>query len=318
MLSIQNISYQYPKSKVNSLESISFEINSGDYLAIIGESGCGKSTLLKAIYGLIDLKEGEILIENTPVLGPAFNLVPGHQHMKYLAQDFDLMPFVKVKENVGKFLSNFFLEEKAKKTSELLALVDMSDYAETMTNQLSGGQKQRVALAQALAQEPKLLLLDEPFSHIDHFRKNTLRRHLFQYLKEKNIACIVATHDMEEVLPFADEILVLKNGKKIQSSQTQNIYENPFNLDVAKLFGDAFEISNELAIKLKANEKKILYPHQLTVNEKDGANAKILKKYFYGSYYLYEAVCENELVMFKEINDLAVNENIKLSYDKKV
>lgn len=306
MLKINNICYQYPKSETLALDEISFQLKAGKNMAVIGESGCGKSSLLKAIYGLIDLNAGEIFFENEKVLGPAYHLVPGHPHMKYLAQDFDLMPFIKVKENVGKFLSNVFLEEKINKIEELLSLVDMTEYAETLTKNLSGGQKQRIALAQALAQEPKLLLLDEPFSHIDHFRKNTLRRQLFQYLKDKDICCLVATHDMADVLPFADEIIILKNGQMAQTGNSQDVYENPKNLEIAKLFGDAFEISEKLATKFNFFDRTILYPHQFKVVENNGVKAKIIKKYFYGTHYLYEALCHDELIMFNHQEDLAI------------
>ena len=283
MLRVKNITFNYQSRKDNNpvLSEINFELKTGQNLAIIGESGCGKSTLIKAIYGLIDLKKGEISFNGDKVLGPAFNLIPGFPEMKYLAQDFDLMPFVKVKENVGKFLSNFFLDEKAKKIEELLTLVDMSDYAETMTNQLSGGQKQRIALAQVLAQEPKLLLLDEPFSHIDQFRKNSLRRKLFHYLKEKNISCIVATHDMADVLPFSDEIIVLENGQILQKGFTNDVYFNPKNIEVAKLFGDAFQISEKLAKNLKTFPKRIFYPFQFKVENENGVLVIITNRYNY-------------------------------------
>ena len=165
-------------------------------MAIIGESGCGKSTLLKLIYGLYDCDKGVLSWKSEPILGPKFHLIPGMPYMKYLAQDFDLMPFISVAENVGKYLSNFFPEEKQARIAELLEIVEMTNYANTKAKFLSGGQMQRVALAKVLALEPEVLLLDEPFSHIDNFRKNSLRRKLFAYLKQKNITCIVATHDL--------------------------------------------------------------------------------------------------------------------------
>jgi ABC-type nitrate/sulfonate/bicarbonate transport system ATPase subunit len=130
--------------------------------------------------------------------------------MKYLAQDFDLMPLTTAAENVGSFLSNVYKDEKDRRILELLQIVEMEDFANTKVQYLSGGQQQRVALAKVLALEPEVLLLDEPFSHIDNFRKNALRRNLFAYLKNKGITVIVATHDSTDALSFADETIVLK------------------------------------------------------------------------------------------------------------
>lgn len=169
MLEIKNISFAYNQKKV--LDNLDFHVTKGQNLAIIGESGCGKSTLLKLIYGLYDLGEGEILYDKNAILGPKYKLIPGEDFIKYLAQDFDLMPFVTVGENVGKFLSNVFKDKKQERILELLQIVEMTEFVNTKAKFLSGGQMQRVAIARVLALEPEILLLDEPFSHIDNFRK---------------------------------------------------------------------------------------------------------------------------------------------------
>ena len=115
-----------------------------------------------------------------------------------------------------KILVNFFLIfTQRKNNNELIEVVELQDFAKTKVKYLSGGQKQRVALARAIAKEPEIILLDEPFSHIDNFKKQSLRRSLFKYLKEKNITCIVATHDKEDALGYADKMIVLRNSKII-------------------------------------------------------------------------------------------------------
>ena len=225
MLSVKNISFSYSKSQI--LSGISLSVKQGDYLAIVGESGSGKSTLLKLIYGEYDLDEGKILWNGSAVLGPKDKLVVGHGFMKYVAQEFDLMPFTTVSENIGTHLSNFYPKEKEKRIKELLKVVELEEFSSTKVKLLSGGQKQRVALAKAIAKQPEVLLLDEPFSHIDNFKKQSLRKSLFQFLKTKQITCIVATHDKNDVLAFADHMAVLNNGKIILKGPPNELYINP-------------------------------------------------------------------------------------------
>lgn len=290
MLSVKDISFSYIDKP--NLKSVSFSLTKGKNLAIIGESGCGKSTLLKLIYGLHDLDEGQIFWNETEVLGPKFHLIPGMPFMKYLAQDFDLMPFITVAENVGKYLSNFFPEDKQARISELLEIVEMTEYANVKAKFLSGGQMQRVALARVLALEPEVLLLDEPFSHIDNFRKNSLRRKLFGYLKEQQITCVVATHDSTDVLAFADEVAIIKDGKIIESGIPTFIYQNPRNRYVASLFGDV----NEIEIN---GNVQFVYPHQLKTSISSDLQVEVVNAYFRGSHYLMEAKFENQILFFE-------------------
>lgn len=297
MLTVRDISFSY--NDTPNLNSISFSLTKGKNLALIGESGCGKSTLLKLIYGLYDLDEGQIFWNDIEVLGPKFHLIPGMPFMKYLAQDFDLMPFITVAENVGKYLSNFYPEEKKARIVELLEIVEMTEYANVKAKFLSGGQMQRVALARVLALEPEVLLLDEPFSHIDNFRKNSLRRKLFGYLKEKGITCVVATHDSTDVLSFADEVAIIKEGKIIESGIPKFIYDNPRDKYVASLFGDV----NEVEIN---GELKFVYPHQLKLTLHSDLKVQIVNSYFRGSHYLMEAKFGNQNLFFE--ND-AILEN---------
>ena len=295
MLSVQNLSFSYLENK--TLNDISFSLEKGKILSIIGESGCGKSTLLKLIYGLYDLDEGSVFWGENEILGPKFNLIPGMEFIKYLAQDFDLMPFITVAENVGKYLSNFYPEEKKARINELLEIVEMSDYANVKAKFLSGGQMQRVAIARVLASEPEMLLLDEPFSHIDNFRKNTLRRKLFAYLKEKNITTLVATHDSMDVLSFADEVIVMKNGQIVESGQPNYIYNNPKDFYVASLFGDVNQIQTDGKIML-------LFPHQLKVVDSSDLKVTVKNNFFKGSHYLVESDFDNQVVFFESKKEI--------------
>ena len=303
MLQVQNIQFSYLDKK--NIENINFSLEKGNHLAIIGESGCGKSTLLKLIYGLYDLDEGHIFWNDIEVLGPKYNLVPGMPFIKYLAQDFDLMPFITVAENVGKYLSNFYPEAKQTRIAELLEIVEMTEFANVKAKLLSGGQMQRVALARVLALEPEILLLDEPFSHIDNFRKNSLRRKLFAYLKQQNITCIVATHDSTDVLAFADEVIIVKDGTIIESGVPKIIYHNPKTKYIASLFGDV----NEFVFEGKSH---LAYPHQLKVVEQSDLKVLILNSYFRGSHYLMEAEFEKQQLFLESEHEIPIGNSVFL------
>lgn len=298
MLTIKNLSFSYHSIPV--LEEISFTVQKGQNIALIGVSGCGKSTLLKLIYGLYDLNEGEIVYNEKRILGPKFNLIPGEDTIKYLAQDFDLMPYITVEENVGKFLSNIYPEKKALRVHELLTMVEMSEFAKVKAQYLSGGQQQRVALARVLALEPEILLLDEPFSQIDTFRKNNIRRNLFQYLKRKNISCIMATHDSKDVLAFADETIVLRQGKLIQKNKTKEVYNGLKDKYTASLFDEVNEIQSYLLKNTKNKQELVLlYPHQLHLVKESSFKVQINHSYYKGDRYLIQAKYENQIVYFE-------------------
>ncbi|TDE27983.1 ABC transporter ATP-binding protein [Flavobacterium ranwuense] len=312
MLEIKDISFTYIDTPV--IENVSFTIAKGQNTAIIGESGCGKSTLLKLIYGLYDLDNGEITYNEKPILGPKYNLVPGEDYIKYLAQDFDLMPYITVEENVGKFLSNMYPDEKKARVQELLDMVEMTAFAKVKAKFLSGGQQQRVALARVLALEPEIILLDEPFSQIDSFRKNSLRRNLFRYLKDKGVTCIIATHDSTDALSFSDETIVVQNGKVVAKGDSKTLYENPANKYIASLFGEVNELKLSQLIALEDDEDAVLllYPHQLKVVDNAIMKAVVKQCYFKGSHYLVKAAFERRAIFFEHDSPLEFNQEVYL------
>ena len=306
MLKVNNISFKYSKNKP-VLENFNFSLKQGEHLCVMGESGCGKSTLLKTIYGLLDLQKGTIFWNENEVLGPKKHLVPGMDFFKYVAQDFDLMPYISVSENIKKFLSRFYPEESEKRTQELLEVIEMTAFENTKVKNLSGGQKQRVAIARALAKEPELLLLDEPFGQIDNFKKNSLRRNLFSFLKEKNIACIVATHDKNDALSFADKLIVIKDNKILEYNSPKEIYNRPKEKYIAALFDDV----NEIIIDKKT---VLLYPHQIKFIQKSELKATVLNSYFKGSYWLIEADFKGQKVFLNHSSQLKNSKEINISF----
>ena len=292
MLLVDTLSFSYRTTLV--LSHITFRLDKGKHLAIMGESGSGKSTLLKAVFGLLEIDEGKVFWEGKELLGPNYNLVPGEHFIKYVSQDFDLMPFISVAENIAKHLSVFEPDLHQGRVKELLELIGMQAFTDEKVKNLSGGQKQRVALAQALAQEPQLLLLDEPFSNIDQFKKNSLRNRLFPYLKRKGVSVITASHDSADILSFADEILVLNQGKIEDHQPTELLYKNPKNEYVASLFGTV----NVLPIKLlktyaELDASLLVYPHEFEISSKSGLEVTVVNTFFKGTHYLIEGISED-------------------------
>lgn len=304
MLQVENISFKYDTNVV--LNNINFNVLPGEHLSIIGESGSGKSTLLQLIYGEFDLNKGNIYWKETEILGPEHNLVTGYDFTKSVTQEFNIMPFITVAENVGKYLSNTNIKLKNERIAELLEVVELLEFSNTKAQYLSGGQKQRVAIAKALAKEPELLLLDEPFSHIDNFKKQSLRRNIFRYLKEKKITCIVATHNHEDVLGYADKMLVLNNAKIEAYGTPEELYHSPNSKLIASFFGEYNEIEAQ----------GFVYAHQLKVVENSKMKASIKHSYFKGDYFLIEADLNGQEVFFEHTISLEIGAEVCLSIEK--
>lgn len=305
MLQLKDIQFSYHQGK--ALHDINLDIPQGTHVALIGESGCGKSTLLNLVYGLLQEDSGTVSFDDEVLDGADFHLVPGHPLMKYVPQEFDLMPFTTVFENVGEHLS-IQLDGRADRIIELLAVVDMSDFKDRKVKTLSGGQKQRVAIAKSLAQQPKVLLLDEPFSNIDNFRKNDLRRSLFSYLKKENITCLIATHDRDDVLPFTHETIIMRDGKIIDHRKTMDCYKNPLEVYGASLFNEV----NVIPMGWFDNQQELLcYPEQLQVGD-TGIQVTVTNSYFKGTDYLIEAVCKEQTLFFSSNQTIEIGEKVVL------
>ena len=193
------------------------------------------------------------------------------------------MPYLTVAENVGKFISNINLAEKRKKVHELLEVVGLENYANVLPKNLSGGQQQRVAIARALSVMPKLLLLDEPFSNLDYSRKMELREKLFNYVKEHELSVIISTHEIQEILPWIDQIVVLQEGRLIQNDSAEETFKNPYNTYVAKLLGEVNTITDEQKEILKL-PKNYFFPHQINLSE-NGFEATVSDSRFAGNHF---------------------------------
>ncbi|RXM38106.1 ABC transporter ATP-binding protein [Chryseobacterium sp. CH21] len=282
LLEINNLFFSH--NKENPLfQNLNLRFEENRIIALAGESGCGKSTLLNLIYGLLDWESGDIIFNGTKLLGPKGNLVPGEPEMKFVAQNFDLMPYATVAENVGKFISNINLKQKKETVAELLEVVGLQEFANILPKYLSGGQQQRVAIARALSVLPKLLILDEPFSNLDFPRKIELRERLFRYVKQHGVSLIISTHELQDIMPWLDQIVILQDGRLIQNDSPEETYRNPYNSYVAKLFGEVNIFSESEADDFKL-PKFSFYPKEIKITE-SGLEAEVLESRFAGNYY---------------------------------
>ena len=310
LLEINNLYFSYSKEKP-LFQNLTLRFEEGKIIALAGESGCGKSTLLSLIYGLLDWESGDIIFDGEKLMGPKGNLVPGEAKMKFVAQNFDLMPYATVAENVGKFISNINLAKKKETIAELLEVVGLEEFANTLPKNLSGGQQQRVAIARALSVLPKLLILDEPFSNLDFSRKIELRERLFRYVKQQNISLIISTHELQDIIPWLDQIIVLQDGRLIQNDNPEETFRSPYNSYVAKLFGEV-NIFNENEISEFQIPRFSYYPHEIKISE-NGFEAEVLESRFAGNHYWNKVKTKGkELVVYT--NEKIENKTIKFSF----
>ncbi|MES2513810.1 MAG: ABC transporter ATP-binding protein [Bacteroidota bacterium] len=321
ILSVSKISFNYPNStQFKGISSVSLKAEPGKILAIIGKSGSGKTTLLKCIYGLEDLQEGQIIIDNKLVLGPAYNLIPGHEDMRFVSQDFYVLDNHTVEENIKDKLAGYTDEYKQKRANQLLRLLDLTAFKNLKAVTLSSGQKQRVAIARSLAEFPKVLLLDEPFSNLDLPLRDKIFTYIRQQIKKENAAVILVTHQPEEALRYADETAVMENGKLIQHDATFTVYYHPKTKNVAALMGRYFILEQDDLISSKVKLSKnqtYIRPNQLQiVDTKAQAHIQVtVTNVFFNGYgfeYFAETKQGNSVYFYSKDNSIQIDDAVYL------
>lgn len=310
LLNLRKITFSYNEGQ-KLFSDFSLELQENTVYALAGESGSGKSTLLQLIYGQLVWAEGEILFNGRTLRGPRGNLVPGEPDMQFVAQNYQLMPYGTVYDNVGKFISNIGLAEKKSRVAELLEVVDLAEFASKKPVELSGGQQQRVAIARALSTLPKLLLLDEPFSNLDASRVVEIRDRIFRFARENGISVLISTHNLGEILPWTDELLILKDGEIIQQGKPENLYHQPESRYTAGLFGEFNELSPALKSLLKT-QKDWLFPTQLEFNI-NGLPATLLESRFAGSYFRNKISLNGETLLVYTLKKPSEPVRVKVS-----
>ncbi len=219
----------------NVVDDVSFDVSTGELLVLVGPSGCGKSTLLRIIAGLDTAADGRILLEGVDVTA----LPPERRRIGLVFQDHALFPHRRVGQNIAFGLKHLDKSARARRVDELLELVRLPGVAERYPHELSGGEQQRIALARALAPDPAVVLLDEPFASLDPSLRDDVRTDVVAALRERHAAAVLVTHERDEALGLGDRIAVMEGGRLLQVGEPDELYERPTDRFVAEFLGAA-------------------------------------------------------------------------------
>ena len=246
-LIVKGLNCAYQNNQV--LDNLDLTLEHNEIVCLLGESGCGKTTLLKAVAGLQENVSGQVSINNKPVDDNKQHISVSAEDRKigFIFQDYALFPHLNVFDNVAFSLFKMDKVTQKKRVDEVLSLVRLNDYVTRFPHQLSGGQQQRVAIARALAYQPDLMLLDEPFSNLDHHIRFQIIEEIKSLLKAKKMSAIFVTHSKEEGFAFADKIASMQAGKIVQIGSPQDLYHHPSSKYVADFMGS----SNYIKVNVK-------------------------------------------------------------------
>ena len=242
-LEVKNLSKSFGKLTV--VDKISFQISSGQVTCLLGPSGCGKSTTLRMIAGVETPSSGQIFVDEELTGSASFQVPPEGRSIGLMFQDFALFPHLNIQQNVYFGLAGS-KEFKQKRSFDLLEKVGLAHLAFNYPHSLSGGEQQRIALIRALAPQPKIMLMDEPFSGLDDRLRDDIRDETFNLLRLEDTAVLMVTHDPQEAMKVADEIALMRDGKILQRGAPYNIYNTPVDLKALQFFSDANAIQATL------------------------------------------------------------------------
>ena len=275
MFSIQGVYFERATRSI--LTNIQLTVKKGEMLGLVGPSGAGKSTLLHILAGLLDASKGTVKLDGEHILGPKDRLVPGHPEVQLVNQEFGLDLYHTVRENLIVKANHLTKEIRDQFADELLDLLGLTSIANSQAVYISGGEKQRLALGRALIMEPKVILLDEPFAHMDAHIKRKVVHYLQALKKTRKTSFVFVTHDGQDVLGLADKIAYFSEGEIQRLDTPRLFYEQPSSYQEALFFGEVN--------RLKIDKKEVLFrPHQFSLNALKGTN-KMFVNFQFSTYY---------------------------------
>lgn len=289
------------------LKDISYSFSEGTVYGIIGKSGAGKTSLLKIAAGLLDAGAGEIIFDGKRLPGPSEKLIPGHEDIQLVNQDFALEPYHTVEENIREKILARHRSTQKELITEFLDLLELGHLRAQKALYLSGGEQQRLALARALACEPRVLLLDEPFVHLDQ----RLRWKVQDYLKEVNrvygTVMVLVSHDGSEMMGFAETVLHLRLGEIVRSDAAESVYFRPDSREEAELMGPVNRLVED-------GTEHLFRPNEYELSE-HGHGVRIVHRMNTGNFWLNTGRIGSEEVWLQSADPL--EEHIQILIRKK-
>ncbi len=332
LLELKNIQCRYDGQI--AVDDLSLHVRQGDIFCLLGPSGCGKTTALRAIAGFEPVSAGEILIEGECVSRPGRSLPPEKRRLGMVFQDYALFPHLDLGDNITFGLRGEGKSERRRRAEELLETVGLTGYAGRFPHELSGGQQQRVALARALAPEPRMILMDEPFSNLDVELRERLGGEVRAILKARGITALMVTHDQHEAFAIGDQIGVMREGRLLQRDTAFNLYHEPAERFVAEFIGQGAFVKGTLEAPdtivtvlgvIQGNRayewprgsmvEVLIRPDDIVADAEGPLIAKVVGKAFKGAETLYTLEMgggERLLSLFPSHHDHAIGEQVRV------
>lgn len=321
LLHIDSLSFRYNKGGPLIFRDLNFKLEEGSFISIVGPSGSGKSTMLKLLAGHLNPTSGHVYFQGEEMEGPDIRLVPGYEEIKLVYQQFELRPNISAKENIASTLNGYTKDYREERVQFLLNFLGLMPYADHKPYELSGGQQQRLAIAKAMANEPEILLMDEPFSALDPMNSALFLKEVKRLAKETNTSVLLVTHDTRDAM-MADLIVVLINGEVKQIGTPEEIYYNPNSYQVASFFGPMNSFTSEEMKQFKVQTKTPCYVRADSfIPQKEAgfsSKFKIKEVIFRGAYQVLVISFseEKDILVFDFQKKFRIEEDVYLSVNK--